>query len=462
MKKIKNTIAKLILSALAAVLFLGCPANFDMNDLGDKSLVTIDTGLDLANGKARSLSDVASFRLTVSATDLETKSFDFSSASIDLEIEAGTARTFQLDALDSNGTAIYTGSTTTDLNAGSTVNLAIQMEAVSFTVTFNSNGGSAVTSQTVSTDGLIINPLPPTKSGYNFAGWYTDSGLTTLWNFTSDTVKGNMTLYARWSTSVVYTVTFNTNGGSAIADQQISDGGTVSDPGAPAKAGCTFGGWFSDVGLTNSWNFISDTVTGSLTLYAKWDVITYTISYVLNGGVNAANPTTYTVDVPITLNDPTYSGWTFTGWYSDSSFTTPVNSGVTGLTGNLTLYAKWSVVYSGELTISSQESLVRGAGYYADYWAISFTNTTTVTIDIMGDNGGLGDTWIGFHDSSSLLFSNDDGGEGVNARLVDVTLTGGQPYYIEATTYSSGITGTYTIELSAVPDSMTLLTNLPY
>jgi len=68
------------------------------------------------------------------------------------------------------------------------------------TVTFDSQGGSTVPSQSVNVNSPVARPVNPTRSGYNFVGWYTTSGLTTLYDF-STPVTGNITLYARWNTA---------------------------------------------------------------------------------------------------------------------------------------------------------------------------------------------------------------------------------------------------------------------
>ncbi len=67
-----------------------------------------------------------------------------------------------------------------------------------FTVTFTSNGGSAVASQSITAGNSATTPPPPTRSGYSFAGWYTDAGLTSPFSF-STTIVADMTLYAGWT-----------------------------------------------------------------------------------------------------------------------------------------------------------------------------------------------------------------------------------------------------------------------
>lgn len=67
------------------------------------------------------------------------------------------------------------------------------------TVTFESNGGSSVNSiKDVVKDSLITTPKGPTREGYSFVSWYMQSGLINKWDFSSDTVSSDITLYAQW------------------------------------------------------------------------------------------------------------------------------------------------------------------------------------------------------------------------------------------------------------------------
>ena len=77
-------------------------------------------------------------------------------------------------------------------------------EPEKFTVTFNSNGGSAVASQTVEDGSTAAKPADPTRSGYVFAGWYSNSSLTTVYNFNS-AINADLTLYAKWVEELVFT-----------------------------------------------------------------------------------------------------------------------------------------------------------------------------------------------------------------------------------------------------------------
>lgn len=86
-------------------------------------------------------------------------------------------------------------------------------------------------------------------------------------------------VYSAWFNSVYqasalatyYTVTFDVDGGSAVASQSIRSGGLVEEPEDPTKATYTFGGWYADSGFLTAWNFATDTITADTTIYAKWE-----------------------------------------------------------------------------------------------------------------------------------------------------------------------------------------------
>ncbi len=284
-----------------------------------------------------------------------------------------------------------------------------------FSVSFDSNGGSAVSSRTAESGSKISKPSDPVRDGYTFVGWYKDSALTQAWNFNSDSVTSNITLYAKWAAAAdnkyklidtgltwneaesycesmgghlaiitteeeqkiienllqggtknsywiggyksgnswvwlngekfsytnwapgqpdnntssgkgenhlmiyrvanpnskgsafglwndlyhngtcgtqpffglddfgficefgnsdieVYTVTFDTQGGSAVESQKVPGNSKAVKPSNPTRSGYTFGGWYKDSALTKAWDFNKDLVTSDITLYAKWEI----------------------------------------------------------------------------------------------------------------------------------------------------------------------------------------------
>jgi len=152
--------------------------------------------------------------------------------------------------------------------------------ANSYNVAFDSQGGSAGTSQSVVYNTLVTKPTPdPTKAGYTFAGWYKDAGGTIAWNFASDKMgAADMTLYAKWTVNK-YSVTFNPQGGSAVASESVAYDSLVTKPANPTKIGYTFDGWYKEAACANAWNFATDKMgAADMTLYAKWKIITFTVT----------------------------------------------------------------------------------------------------------------------------------------------------------------------------------------
>ena len=140
-----------------------------------------------------------------------------------------------------------------------------------YTVSFNSNGGSSVAAITV-TEGGTYGSLPtPTRTGYNFVGWFTAaSGGTQITYGTRVTITSNQTLYAHWSAKS-FTLSFNSNGGTAVSAKTITYDGTYGTLPAPTRTGYNFVGWFTAVsGGTQITAGTRVTVTSNQTLYAHW------------------------------------------------------------------------------------------------------------------------------------------------------------------------------------------------
>ena len=140
-----------------------------------------------------------------------------------------------------------------------------------YTVSFEANGGSEVAPLKVVEGDKLVKPTDPVKTDCSFLGWYTDAALTDAWPFAVGVVKADMTLYARWSNpgEKVYTVSFDTDGGSEIEAVSVLEKETVAQPANPAKTGFEFDGWYSDPEKVTVYDFESP-VTADMTLYGKW------------------------------------------------------------------------------------------------------------------------------------------------------------------------------------------------
>ncbi|MDR2193620.1 MAG: InlB B-repeat-containing protein, partial [Treponema sp.] len=169
-----------------------------------------------------------------------------------------------------------------------------------------------------------------------------------------------------------YTVTFNANGGSAVANQTVTEGAKITEPTpAPAQAGKTFAGWYTDTAFNTKWNFAVDTVSAATTLYAKWvegeNVPSYTVTFNANGG-SAVDPQTIVQGEPAQKPpNPTKAGHIFDAWYKEAGFTTEWNFAVDTVTSNTALYAKWTEAFTVTFDSnggSAVPTLTRAAGEY--------------------------------------------------------------------------------------------------
>ncbi|MGM9573315.1 MAG: S-layer homology domain-containing protein [Hominicoprocola sp.] len=171
-----------------------------------------------------------------------------------------------------------------------------------YTVKFNSNGGSAVTAQSVAPNATAVRPADPSKSESKFTGWYSNKVLTKAYDFATP-VTANLTLYAKWEeTSVVpepeeYTVTVKNSYASTTGEGTYAPGQTVTIH-AGSRSGYTFDGWTSsDVSITDADNENASFVMPdqAVTVTANW---TYTGSS--SGG--GSGVTTYAITVESAKN----------------------------------------------------------------------------------------------------------------------------------------------------------------
>ena len=258
------------------------------------------------------------------------------------------------------------GASTSSYAPGSTqtfngnVTLYAVWEHLTYTITFDANGGSNAPAPQTKTYGvnLTLTSSQPTREGYTFLGWAASNAATTP-DYTSGatySANGNATLFAVWSLDTgQYTLTYNANGGTGAPPSETQTYSaanptnfTVSSV-QPTRAGHTFLGWsFSSSGTATYHAGDTFPASSNKTLYAIWEAETYTVSFDANGGSGAPSAQTKTYGVALTLSStaPTRTGHTFLGWAESSDATTAAYSAGGSFTKNqnITLYAVWQVV----------------------------------------------------------------------------------------------------------------------
>ena len=312
---------------------------------------------------------------------------------------------------DGNGTA-YTNAESVTLTSGLT--LYAQWTANQYTVTYNYNsatGGNGTVSSSFTTGGSAITLPTPTRTGYTFGGWYSDLALTTSigaagasYSPTGATLA--LAAYAKW-TAINYTITYDSNSATSgtvptdATNYNIGQNITVkANSGSLTRTGYTFAGWNTAANGSGD-TYLSGTQyevgSANVTLYAKWNANTYTVTYNKNGAngspqrsSNNVTTDSYTTggnDIVLpSVGTMSKTGYDFAGWA-----TTPTGATLSGgfnTSTNVTLYAIWDLK---NIAISFSKGIASAAtinnfpadttAQYGSTLTLNSTLTSTVVIN---------------------------------------------------------------------------------
>ncbi|MCX7023241.1 MAG: InlB B-repeat-containing protein [Spirochaetes bacterium] len=238
----------------------------------------------------------------------------------------------------------------------------------SFTVTFDGQGADRQASpakKTVTGSATTIDaqPVPPSRRGYIFGGWYTARNGGGSAFTTSTPVTANITVYAKWDT-YTYIVTYDSQGAtipaspaSKTVSSPATNVGTLPAP--PSRKDFQFDGWFPPL-AKGSVRFTATTpVTADITVSAKWKPATYTVFFSSPSADTQASPAKKTVTVPATTIDalptsPTRAGYTPGGWYTGLDGGGTAFTADTVVRADITVYAKWIPEYT--VSFNSQDA----------------------------------------------------------------------------------------------------------
>ena len=303
----------------------------------------------------------------------------------------------------------------------SSITLSAKWSRIKFIVKFDSDGGSPVEEQSVSSGDFAAEPTPPTKENKKFSGWYNGD---VKWDFETKRVIDFITLKAKWEDYPTYTVTFDSNGGTDVASQYRIEGSVANAPANPTKPDSKFIGWYYG---ENKWDFASNVINSDITLTARWeDIPTFTVVFDSNGASSV--PTQHVAMGEVAKEPPKPDRTQFgelIGWFNGDTkwdFSTPI-------TADVTLVAKWKNIYrvtfrngSASHSISVEEGETvpkqaepepiegfRFAGWYLGdtEWNFAYNiPTSDITLDAK---------WI----KTFTVIFDSDGGNAVGSMTID-------------------------------------------
>jgi uncharacterized repeat protein (TIGR02543 family) len=311
-----------------------------------------------------------------------------------------TGYNFKGWATSPSGTVSYWG-TILYTEGSNTVTLYAVWEGISYIVAYNANGGSGTMLPSNFTYGVEQNLRENTftRIGYAFAGWATSTTGTPVYTDEQAVINlrstsGDFILYAVWSYNF-YTVAYSANGGSGTMASSTFITGQSQNlrPNTFTRTSYTFAGWATTPAgapVYTDRQSVSNLVTAgaTITLYAVWAGVSYTVAYNANGGGGSMDPSGFTYGVAQNLRENTFTktGHVFIGWGTAQNAITPVytdRQSVSNLSGTagatVTLYAVWSnqltVYYNANSGNGSMESSAFTFGVEQNLRTNSFTRT---------------------------------------------------------------------------------------
>lgn len=335
----------------------------------------------------------------------------------------------QWHALGSSHDAWYNAGGTIPASVNQNLTLYASWTLKTYTISYNGNGSTGGSTASQSKDhgaSLTLRSNGFTRTGHTFSKWNTKAdGSGTSYNAGgSYTTNAAATLYAIW-TANTYTVAFNANGGSgAPASQTKTYGKTLTlSSTKPTRTGYTFKGWAtssssSTVAYSPGGSY---TANAAITLYAIWQINTYTVSYNANGGSGApsAQTKTHGATLKLSTTKPTRTGYQFDGWATSSSGSVAYAAGANYTTNaSATLYAHWTAIYTvsyaanGGSSTPASQTKVHGTALTLRAGISRSDATATYTVTYDANGGSVGTASATATKTTRYTFSKWKAGDG--------------------------------------------------
>ena len=338
-------------------------------------------------------------------------------------------------------------------------------ELVTYDIVYNLDGGvngSNPSGYTIESDTITL--ADATKRGYEFLGWFSDSGLGTPVSEIEAGSYGDVELFAGWRV-IEYEIVYHLPDGATHSNPDfytVETDGTVFADGV--MTGYTFDGWFSDEDLSQSVTSYGGGAIGGIELwagftaneYTVWldgkEQAAYTIDFDLGGAGGSVPSQVVTAENGLTMPEtPEWEGHIFAGWYDDAECDgLPYDFSGT-VTSSRTLYAKWIVPQGTPVAVGgSYVATIAGTAMHR----ISFVPLVSGNVTLTAVGGIDTIAWL-YDSEGTLLKANDDGGADGSNFLIVYNVTAGQEYVLEFRGYSRAASGTATVTVAgrtAVPD----------
>ena len=234
----------------------------------------------------------------------------------------------------------YNSQSITQITTGSfgDLTLTATWTVNSYTITFDSDGGSAVSAITQDYQSVVNITEIPMKAGHRFIGWmYLEEYVTSITIPSYDIVL--IAIYELIPSSI-FNITFDSNGGNDISSLALQYGDTIPDLQTPIKIGYTFLGWF-DYHTDTKFNEIT-MIARHVNLYAKWQINQYQVTYHFNNGSSSLNEMLVFNQMIELPENPSRIGYDFLYWSLD--YQTPEPIGITTMpANNINIYAIYEV-----------------------------------------------------------------------------------------------------------------------